>query len=680
MTVANRRHRSGRWRVVVGTLLFAVCRLSAGEELTPRRDAAVLSSTEGAVSADQILRDAFAKLDRNGDGSLSKEEHLAGPGPEAVAARDFKLFDFDRSGSLSPAEFSAIPGLVPAAARGPVPDPFQDLLEIAVASLDEAYGDWNQKPDFQIQTQGFGENFSRSLSSDGSFTVTSMMFREADPDQNGRVSRDEARRFLEIQLGIRRGSGEGDLLREPTGRVVNYALFVGIDTNRNGRLEANEFADRDGEEQKAKNQAVFDKADVDRSGFLSFSEFCERTPSGMTDPVEQFRRMDNNLDAVLDAGEVAAGTPDWQRALVPMAFPVGDRNGDGKLTLAEYQLTPQANMLLRWQGMVVDLDRDETLSFEEFQLGGQFSLLRKLVYTRLDRDDDGTLSPKEFAFEIRQPDALFVMEREGRGWKKLTQSREFPTCGSPAVSPDGRWVAFDGYGPGESYSRTRLFIASIDGNERREVCAGLMPTWSPDGKKLACSRYEGGNSVWIMNLDGSEDRKIGRGWGAQWSPDGKTIAYTRGAALMLYDVASGDEKLLLQSSEIGFSSIHYNMTWSPDSQRICFRGTKNENQEQLASIRVTGEDRDLRVHYKGPLAFEGDPGWSPDGKRIYVGLFSPEHKKYLIHELDVRLEGKSEESLAEPQLLAGQDLSVAVATHACSTPDGRRLIIRARPQ
>lgn len=672
MTIADSRHRRSRWFGVVGCLfVLAIARRDvAGQDLKPPAE----------TSNAQILREAFTRLDRNKDDSLSEDEYLAASGRKPVLARDFKLFDFDRNRTLSLQEFSAIPGLVPAEFRGPVPDPFQDLLDVAVAALDEAYGQWDQNPNIQIDTQSFVQNFCTSLSSNGTFALTSEMLRDTDPDHNGRISREEAKRFLEIQIGIRRSGGQGDLLREATGRVVNYALFVGIDSNRNDKLEASEFVDRDGPELKARNQAVFEQGDADRSGALSFKEFCERTPSGMNDPIEQFRRMDTNLDALLDSGELAAGTPDWQKALVPMALPAGDTDGDGRLTLAEYQLTPQANMLVAWQEKIPDVNRDERLSFEEFSLGGRFSLLRKLVYTRLDRDGDGSLSLDEFAFEIRQPDALFVMNFDGTGSRVIVQSKEFPNCGSPAVSPDGNWLAFDGYAAASDYSGSRLFISSMDGKQRREVCSGLMPTWSPDGKKLACSRYEDGSSVWIMNLDGTEDLKIGQGWGAQWSPDGKTISYTHGASLCLYDVARKEEKELLKSNDLGYSYLHYNMAWSPDSQRICFRGTKNDNQAQLASICVTGDDRDLRVHYKGPQAFDGDPGWSTDGKRLYLGIQSPEHKKRLIHELDVRLVGNPEESVAEPRLVSGQDLSVATATSACATPDGRQLIIRARPQ
>jgi len=656
--------------MALAILAWGCAAVSAVAADTPPPAAPSASTAEG-VTADEVIRRAFAKLDRDGNGVLSEEEYRAGR-PQPVLRRDFRLFDFDASKTLTRSEFAAIPGLVAPADRGSVPDPFGELLDQAVAAMDEAYGQWDGKPAFQAPVHSFVEGFTKSLASDGQPRMTAEVIQEADPDRNGFVTRDDARRFLEIQLGVRRS--QGDALRELTGRVVNYALYLVVDANRNDRLELAEFLERGSNPSKEKAREIFEKGDLDKSGWLSFSEFCQGIPSGMHDPIEQFRRMDTNFDALLDPAEVESGTPEWQKPLVKTVFPAYDTDQSGQLSLAEYQLTMQANMILGWQGKVSDANRDGMLSFEEFTFDrGQFPLLRRLMFTRLDRSGDGKLIPDEFSFPIRLPDALYVLEADGTGWRKLTDSKAYPNCGSQAVSPDGKWVAFDGYMPDGGYGTSKLFVVSLDTGERREVASGLMPTWSPDSKRLACSRYEEGNSVWIMNLDGTPDRKIGDGWGAQWSPDGKSVAFTRDVSLILYDVSAESETEVLKATDIGYSYLYYNMAWSPDSRRLCFRGTKDNNVSELASVCVVGKDRDVQVHYAGPQAFDNDPAWSPDGRKLYFGLLSPEHKRHLVHELDVAGGG-------EPRLVKGQDLSVAAATNACWTPDGRRLIIRARPQ
>ena len=60
--------------------------------------------------------------------------------------------------------------------------------------------------------------------------------------------------------------------------------------------------------------------------------------------------MDKNLDGLLDAEELLAGTPDWKQPLCKHLLPAFDFSGDNKLSLHEYRLTPHANMLLYFQG------------------------------------------------------------------------------------------------------------------------------------------------------------------------------------------------------------------------------------------------------------------------------------------------------------------------------------------
>jgi len=100
--------------------------------------------------------------------------------------------------------------------------------------------------------------------------MTGSLIREADENGDRRVSRDEARRFLEIQLGMRRNDGK--LLRDPNGRVCNLMLYRHIDLNKNDRLERDEFEQRSFLKEKAAD--VFESGDVNGDESLSFDEWC----------------------------------------------------------------------------------------------------------------------------------------------------------------------------------------------------------------------------------------------------------------------------------------------------------------------------------------------------------------------------------------------------------------------
>lgn len=77
--------------------------------------AAGLNAAEGEKPKAKAKMDpakAFAKLDANSDGSVSKEEFLASPGAKKDAAKAEKGFaskDKDKDGKLSKEEFTAAP-------------------------------------------------------------------------------------------------------------------------------------------------------------------------------------------------------------------------------------------------------------------------------------------------------------------------------------------------------------------------------------------------------------------------------------------------------------------------------------------------------------------------------------------------------------------------------------------
>jgi dipeptidyl aminopeptidase/acylaminoacyl peptidase len=112
--------------------------------------------------------------------------------------------------------------------------------------------------------------------------------------------------------------------------------------------------------------------------------------------------------------------------------------------------------------------------------------------------------------------------------------------GSPAVSPDGRWVVFSmtepSYTPNEQVSDLYLVPADGSATPRRitHTRAGESGVaWSPDSRRIAFStRREGDDAAQIYVLDiagGGEAQRITRlSTGArspQWSPDGAMLLF-----------------------------------------------------------------------------------------------------------------------------------------------------------
>lgn len=178
-------------------------------------------------------------------------------------------------------------------------------------------------------------------------------------------------------------------------------------------------------------------------------------------------------------------------------------------------------------------------------------------------------------------------------------------------SPDGRWLLFCENGQiwklkANGDSLTMILSNSTGSNG--------LPTWSPDGKRIACNRsVEGGESgIYTLAADGTDLRYIGYGCALDWSPDGKRIAYEVLDYVGIKDTnGANDRKLVTTDAGAG------NVVFSPDGSKIAFGAAING---VGGSYVVDTSGRNLRL-----LAKDGyGPSWSPDGKRIVYELLTIE--------------------------------------------------------
>jgi Tol biopolymer transport system component len=201
--------------------------------------------------------------------------------------------------------------------------------------------------------------------------------------------------------------------------------------------------------------------------------------------------------------------------------------------------------------------------------------------------------------------------------------RRRPVLGiaGPAVSPDGRWMAFR--------ALNALWLASTSGRgqPRKIVADGYFnsdPDFSPDGKKLLyASDRDGTADLWLHDLATGADSKLSSLPGAQtaprFSPDGRQIAYQdQDGIAWLLDIGSGEVRqltpTLFQPGRV---------SWSADGRTIVLAAVKpfskrfREGTSQLLYVDVAT----TALEYVEPMPFRslatrGDDGpvFSPDGK------------------------------------------------------------------
>ena len=98
-------------------------------------------------------------------------------------------------------------------------------------------------------------------------------------------------------------------------------------------------------------------------------------------------------------------------------------------------------------------------------------------------------------------DSLCLIRPNGTGKRKLVRTSPWPQW-DPAVSPDGRLVAFRGY-YGLADGAYALYVVGADGCAVRRLTRSIAgnPSWSPDGKWIVL-RYERGRGT----LEGASER------------------------------------------------------------------------------------------------------------------------------------------------------------------------------
>lgn len=264
---------------------------------------------------------------------------------------------------------------------------------------------------------------------------------------------------------------------------------------------------------------------------------------------------------------------------------------------------------------------------------------------------------------------VWAMDSNGQNARRVAYAPGFPIINSPEISPDGRFVAVDGWRANESLTEARLLLIDIESGDVDNLGVGAMPNWSPDGNWIAFCKYFNERGVYVRSLDGETERHIDpRGWGIQWSPDGWNVAYARGDRFVVHNFVSAHSREIVPA-EWDYTRIYWNPTWSPDSKEVCFKARHKQGHDEFAIVSVGSDIPTLRRRISAD-GFNEDIAWHPDGTRILIPKAAANGVPGQIYAYDPNKAG-------EPSPLAGQPTDRHNAG-MCWSRDGKTLFFISR--
>lgn len=249
------------------------------------------------------------------------------------------------------------------------------------------------------------------------------------------------------------------------------------------------------------------------------------------------------------------------------------------------------------------------------------------------------------------------------------------------LAPDGRYLAFAApLSGGRANAQTQLRELDLETKTIRPLGSAtevVLPTYSPDGKRIAFVSAGSARALWVMERNGDNARPIASNVDdlqlsrLSWTPDGDSVLYAAHGRLYLASVSSGNSK------HVPFSVTMPVTRWtnlkrprvpkageartahildpvlSPRGDSIAFLA--------LNDLWVAGTEggRPRRLT-NSPQRGEGLPRWSPDGGRLAYYAAEPGRDADL-RVLDLRTNTEQRFALPAPP----EQLSWS--------PDGRRV-------
>jgi TolB protein len=205
---------------------------------------------------------------------------------------------------------------------------------------------------------------------------------------------------------------------------------------------------------------------------------------------------------------------------------------------------------------------------------------------------------------------IYTCDYDGKNVLQLTHDNAISV--SPALSPDGKKLAYTGYQSGYA----DIYLIDLGTGARNRIIkfpgTNSGAAFSPDGGHIACTLSKDGNpEIYVTGINGDSPRRLTRTRGAEssptWSPNGSEIIYSSDekGSPQLYRISAGGGSGRLLSTGFGYNT---EPNWSPDGKKVVFNVRSGGFEVAVLDL----DSGSTRI-----ASSEGEsPTWGPNSRHI----------------------------------------------------------------